>query len=222
MGHVANPLTCYATHWATTLWSVAGHFADNSNCVKTATKQYAALIFACVLFISLATAALLRSQGRLYWCACGSIIPWSFQIQSKHNSQHILDPYTFSHILHGVIFFGMLWFFRKHLSAGWRLVAACTIEAAWELLENSPIIIERYRSATASVLYSGDSIANSVADIAWCALGFLLAMHLGLWKSILLIAVFEIGCLLWVRDNLTLNVIMLLYPIDAIRTWQVG
>jgi len=170
----------------------------------------------------LLTALFLRIEGRSWWCACGDWRPWSFDVNTMHNSQHLLDPYTLSHILHGVIFFGLLYPLRNRISLGWRLVIACGLEAGWEMLENSPIIIDRYRTATAALGYSGDSILNSLADIAWCALGFEIARRLGLWKSVGLFFLFEIGCLLYVRDNLTLNVIMLLYPLQAIKTWQAG
>jgi Protein of unknown function (DUF2585) len=174
------------------------------------------------IVVFIATATFLHLEGRRWWCSCARPIPWSLDIHSTHNSQHVFDPYTFSHILHGVIFFGVLWPLREKISTGYRFLIACALEAAWELVENSPFVIERYRSATASLNYTGDSVINSLADIGWCALGFVIARYIGLKWSIAMFFVFEIGCLMWVRDNLTLNVIMLFYPIQAIKTWQAG
>lgn len=137
-----------------------------------------------------------------------------------HNSQHVIDWYTPSHVLHGLLFYGLLWLTLRRWSVAARLVVAAGIEVAWELLENSPIIIDRYRAQTAALGYEGDSIANSVADVASCVLGFLIARRVGLWPSVALFVAAELFTLWWIRDNLTLNVVMLLYPIDAIRQWQ--
>lgn len=170
----------------------------------------------------LATVVALRASGRTWWCACRQPIPFSTQVASSHNSQHLLDPYSFSHLLHGLIFFGVLQLLAPRLAVAWRMIIALGIEAAWEIVENSPAVIERYRAATASLGYSGDSIVNSTGDVLSCVLGFWLARQLGWWKSIALFVIVEVGMLFWIRDNLTLNVIMLLHPIDAIRRWQLG
>ena len=164
----------------------------------------------------------LRWQGRIWWCACGSPNPISVKVNSQHNSQHLLDAYSFSHLLHGVIFYGVLWFFRGKLSLNVRAAIAAAIEIGWELLENSPIIINRYRSATVSLGYSGDSIFNSLGDIASFVAGFYVARKLGLKWSIIIFVGVELIMLWLMRDNLTLNVLMLLWPIDAIRKWQPG
>ncbi len=132
----------------------------------------------------------------------------------------MFDPYTPSHLLHGVIFYWALrWgvFKRRWL---WALLIAAVIDAGWEVLENTPMVIDRYRAATVASDYYGDSIANSVSDWLSAIAGFLLARRIGPWASLAVFLVLEIGCLLWIRDNLTLNVIMLLWPIDAIRQWQ--
>ncbi len=164
----------------------------------------------------------LRWQGRVWWCACGKWYPISLNVNSMHNSQHLLDPYSLSHVLHGILFFGLLWFFRRKVSLSWRFAIAATVEIAWEMMENSPIIINRYREATISLGYSGDSIFNSLGDIGSFIVGFWIARRLGLWKSITAFIVIELLMLWWIRDNLTLNVLMLLWPIDAIRRWQAG
>jgi len=172
------------------------------------------LIFLAVIY--------LRWQGRVWWCGCGQWNPISLHVNSQHNSQHLFDPYSFSHVLHGVIFFGLLWPLRNRLSLNMRAAIAACIEIGWELLENSPIIINRYRAATVSLGYSGDSIINSLGDIASFVLGFFIARKLGLWRSIAVFVTIELLMLFLMRDNLALNVLMLLWPIDAIRKWQSG
>ena len=164
----------------------------------------------------------LRWQGRVWWCQCGRWYPISLHVNSQHNSQHLFDPYSLSHVLHGILFFGLLCFFRRRLSLGVRAALAATIEIGWEMLENSPIIINRYRAATIALGYTGDSIANSLGDIASFVLGFYIARKLGLWRSIAIFVAVELLMLWTMRDNLTLNVLMLLWPIDAIRKWQSG
>lgn len=168
------------------------------------------------------TVVALRFEGRIWWCACRTPTPFSIDVHSSHNSQHLLDPYSFSHLLHGIIFFWCLLLLLPRVQFGWRLLIALAIEAGWEVLENSPLIIERYRAATASQGYSGDSIVNSAGDVLSCALGFVLASYIG-WKwSIALFVAVELFMLFAIRDNLTLNVIMLITPLDAIRQWQMG
>jgi hypothetical protein len=164
----------------------------------------------------------LRWQGRVWWCKCGSWAPVSIAVQSPHNSQHLFDAYSFSHVLHGILFFGFLWLFRNKLSLNLRAAIATSIEIGWEMMENSPAIINRYREATVSLGYTGDSIANSLGDITSFVLGFYLARKLGLWWSVAIFIVVELSMLWLIRDNLALNILMLLWPIDAIRRWQAG
>jgi hypothetical protein len=139
-----------------------------------------------------------------------------------HNSQHLLDPYSLSHVLHGILFFGVLWLLRRRISLPWRFAIAAAIEIAWEMAENSPIIINRYRTATMALGYTGDSILNSLGDIASFLVGFWVAKKLRLWWSVAIFLAVELLLLWWIRDNLALNVLMLLWPIDAIRRWQQG
>ncbi len=181
-------------------------------------SRHAAFLVALLLV----TATLLLSMGRVTWCACGAWVPWSFDVWSSHNSQHLVDPYTLSHVLHGVVFYGLL----RALPAPHRervgLLAAAGLEALWEIVENSPYIIERYRENTASLDYTGDSIANSMADILACVGGYLLAAALPVWGSVLFFLGAELLMVVWIRDSLLLNVLMLLYPVSAIRDWQMG
>jgi hypothetical protein len=163
---------------------------------------------------------LLRLMGRIWICECGEIKLWEGAVNSSGNSQHLSDWYTPSHIIHGFLFYWFAWLVFRNRSVGFRLGAATFVEAAWEILENSPIIIERYRSATMSLNYFGDSILNSAMDTVWMGLGFLFALRMPVWLTVSIAVVFELLTAYVIRDNLTLNVLMLVWPIDAIRTWQ--
>lgn len=166
------------------------------------------------------TAAILLAMGRTPICTCGTIKLWHAAAVSPETSQHIADPYTFSHILHGVIFYWLLWIVAPSMSVSRRFLIAVGVEAAWEVLENSSFIIERYRSQTLALNYFGDSVLNSVSDILAMALGFAFARLAPVWASVALFFGIEIVSAYLIRDNLTLNVLMLLYPLDAIKAWQ--
>ncbi len=179
------------------------------------------------LGIVLITGAVLRAMGRVWWCACATPTPFVSDIWSNHCSQHLFDPYSLSHVSHGLLFsiaFG--WMAQGGLAGRVRpstavwFLAAVALEAGWEILENTPMVIERYRTQTASLNYNGDSIVNSLGDVISCAAGYLLARRIGPRRAFLLFLALELVMLLWIRDNLTLNVVMLIAPIQSIKQWQ--
>ena len=176
------------------------------------------------LAIVAVAAAILFAMGRVPICTCGYVKVWHGVVASSENSQHVSDWYTFSHIIHGFAFYGLFWLVgaRWGWSAGLRLVLAAVLEAGWEILENTPMIIDRYREQTIALDYYGDSVLNSVADMVSMVVGFLGAWRLPILLVIALTIVMEAGVAWWIRDNLTLNIIQLLYPSDAILEWQRG
>ena len=167
-------------------------------------------------------AAMLAWLGRTPICTCGYVKLWHGQVMSSENSQHLLDWYSPSHLLHGLAFYFILRYLLPHLSVGWRLVIAGLIEAAWEVVENTSWIIDRYRGETAALDYFGDSILNSTADMAMMLVGFVIAMRAPVWLSVALFIAAEVIVGYIIRDGLILNIIMLLWPLEIIKQWQLG
>lgn len=177
--------------------------------------------YKCLEFkILIATIICLRLLGRTWWAKSGTLIPWCFEVASENNSQTLLDPYTFSHILHGIIFFWFLiWLLPKWNNKS-RFIISLVLEAFWEIIENTPFIINRYRAINISLGYFGDSILNSTSDIMACVCGYIIAQRLGIKWSIIIYLAVEIIMLYTIKDSLFLNVIMLIYPFQFLQVWQ--
>jgi hypothetical protein len=169
-----------------------------------------------------AAAAILLAMGRHPICTCGTIDLWVGTRDSPKTSQMLADWYSLSHIVHGLLFYAALWLVARRWPAEWRFVIALLIEASWEVTENTPFVIDRYRETTAALGYTGDSVINSLSDILMMCLGFVLARKLPVWASVALVIVLEIVPLFVIRDNLTLNVWTLLAPNAAVQAWQAG
>jgi len=168
-------------------------------------------------------AGVLAAMGRPWWCSGGEPWPWSGEVWSMHNSQHLLDPYAVTHVTHGLVYYLVLRLaLGRRLDESARLVLAVAIEVTWEVIENTTLVVERYRAVTSSLDYFGDSIANSLGDVVACTLGYLLAMRMPWRRTLVAIVVLETLMAVWIRDGLFLNIVMLLYPVDALRTWQTG
>ena len=177
------------------------------------------IAFVVILLVQIVVERLL---GRIWICECGYVKLWEGGVNTPGNSQHISDWYTPSHIIHGFLFYWFAWLAFRNRSVGFRLGIATLVEAGWEILENSPLIIERYRSATMALNYFGDSILNSAMDTIWMAIGFFVARRLPVWVIVAIAIFFELLTAYIIRDNLTLNVLMLVWPIEAIKVWQGG
>ncbi len=199
---------------------------------KTAPRRAAPWLV--MLAMTVGTVITLRLLGRIWWCEGGAPgmfggnsgggepFLWSGDVWSMHNSQHLADPYSITHITHGLIF-ALLFICipqTRKLPFAWRMVMGLAIEAFWEIIENTSLVIDRYRESTMALGYNGDSIGNSVGDIACFALGFAFASRLRWYWSAGFFVVTEVVLLFTIRDNLTLNVLMLLWPVEAVKQWQ--
>jgi uncharacterized protein DUF2585 len=174
------------------------------------------------LVMAAATALILLWMGRPAICTCGEVKLWVGEVHGPDNSQHLADWYTPSHIIHGFLFYFLGWLFLRRNPPGDRLIAAMLIEAGWEILENTNWVIDRYREATMALGYSGDSVINSLADLLWMIFGFGLARRLPVWATVAIATGFELLTLIVIRDNLALNVLMLVAPVEGIANWQGG
>jgi hypothetical protein len=181
---------------------------------------WACLLVTALLLALLAAALLL--MGRPPWCECGYIKLWHGEVMSAENSQHIADWYSLTHLIHGFGLYGILWLVGRRWSLELRFVLTALIEVAWEVLENTDFVIGRYRDATIALGYYGDSVINAGVDVLFCLLGFVLAARLPVWATVALAALLEAVLAYAIRDNFTLNVIMLIHPFEAIGAWQRG
>jgi Protein of unknown function (DUF2585) len=163
---------------------------------------------------------LLRAQGRMFLCACGYFTVWTSDTCSSSNSQQLFDPYSFTHVLHGFLFFWLIALSFPRLAKAWQFWLALLLESAWEVFENTSFVINKYRTETAALGYQGDTVVNSVGDLACALVGFLIARRIGFRRSVILFLLIELVLILWIHDSLLLQILMLVRPVDAIKTWQ--
>jgi hypothetical protein len=182
-------------------------------------KHWAALA---VLAITGLAIVVIRLEGRIWFCDCWQLRFVIARAYSSHTSQHLSDPYTLTHLLHGLLFYWALLWLLPRTSWQTRLVLSTAIEALWEIVENSTFVINRYRDATAALGYTGDSVVNAAGDILACVIGYALAGKIGLRWSIVLFIAIEVGLLVTIRDNLLLNVVMLFFPLESLKQWQLN
>jgi hypothetical protein len=169
-----------------------------------------------------ATGLVLLFMGRVPICRCGYISLWHGQVMSAGNSQHVTDWYTFSHVIHGLLFYALFWLVGRRWPIGLRLAAAVLLEGAWEITENTDMVIDRYREATIALDYYGDSVLNSLSDVSAMVVGFVLAARFPVWAIVIAGLLMEVIVGYLIRDNLTLNILMLLWPMESVRQWQLG
>lgn len=173
-----------------------------------------------IAIVLLLMALLLWVEGRFLFCSCGVFRVWSGDTCSASNSQQLFDPYSFTHVLHGVALFWLVALVARRLTPAWQLWLALALEAAWEVFENTPFVIERYRAETAALGYTGDTIVNSYGDLACALVGFLVARQLGAVRAVIVFLVLELILVLWIHDSLLLQLLMLIHPVEAIKHWQ--
>jgi hypothetical protein len=191
-----------------------------SNTQNSPTKSRVFLVSLAIGAALVATTLLLHAEGRFWICSCGYISVWAGQICSANNSQHFLDPYSFTHVLHGFLYLWLLALVAPRLAVVWQFWCAIALGSLWEIFENSDFIINRYRTETAALGYQGDTIVNSLGDILCCAAGFMIARRLGLRHSLIVFVLLEVLSLVWIRDSLLLEILMLIHPVGALKAWQ--
>ena len=188
--------------------------------MTTATQRIRLIQITGVVVVVLLMILLLRAQGRLLLCECGYFETWTSDTCSANNSQQLFDPYSLTHVLHGILFFWLIALLFKRMPSGWQLWLALLLESAWEVFENTRFVIERYRTATAALGYTGDTVVNSIGDLACALIGFWIARRVGFRGSIILFLLVELVLILWIHDSLLLQLLMLIRPVEAIKSWQ--
>ena len=184
------------------------------------TKTDRAVQIAAACLVLLVMIVLLRAQGRLVLCACGYFDVWTSDTCSSNNSQQLFDPYSFTHVLHGFLFFWVIALLFRRLTAAWQLWLALFLESVWEVFENTSFVIDKYRTETAALGYTGDTVVNSLGDVACALAGFLVARRFGLRRSLIVFLLLELVLILWIHDSLLLQIVMLVRPVEAIKLWQ--
>ena len=171
--------------------------------------------------VLLLVVGLLRAEGRMFLCDCRHFAVWTSDTCSSQTSQQLFDPYSFTHVLHGFLFFWLMALLFRRMNPRWQVWLAVLLEGAWEVFENTPFVIEKYRTETAALGYQGDTIVNSLGDLTCALAGFLLARKLGVRWSLICFFFVEVVLTLWIHDSLLLQLLMLIRPVQAIKLWQV-
>src|SRR5215208_6244096 len=178
------------------------------------------LLIVMVAVVLVAMVVLLRAEGRSFLCACGQFAVWVGESCSSNTSQQLLDPYSFTHVLHGFFFFWLIALLFRRMARGWQFLPALLLESAWEVFENTSFVINKYRTETAALGYQGDTIVNSLGDLSCALLGFVIARQLGVRRSLILFVLIEAVLIFWIHDSLLLQILMLVRPVEAIKLWQ--
>ena len=187
----------------------------------TTTKDRRPLVpIIATVLVPLAMIGLLRAEGRMILCACGHFAVWVSDWCSSNTSQQLFDPYSFTHVLHGFLFFWLMALLFKRMPGAWQFLVALLLESAWEVFENTSFVVNKYRTETAALGYQGDTIVNSLGDLACALIGFVIARQLGVRRSLIVFVVIEAILIFWIHDSLLLQILMLIRPVEAIKLWQ--
>ena len=186
--------------------------------MTTRTDRAVQIVAACLALLVMIV--LLRAQGRMFLCACGYFDVWTSDTCSANNSQQLFDPYSFTHVLHGFLFFWLIKLLFRRMTASWQFWLALLLESAWEVFENTSFVINKYRTETAALGYTGDTVVNSLGDLACALVGFLIARQLGVRRSLIAFLLVEVVLILWIHDSLLLQILMLIRPVEVIKLWQ--
>jgi hypothetical protein len=187
----------------------------------TTTKDRHWLVFiVATALVLLALIVVLRAEGRRFMCACGYFAVWVGDWCSSNTSQQLLDPYSLTHVLHGFLFFWLIALLFKRMPRVWQFLLALLLESAWEVFENTSFVINKYRTETAALGYQGDTIVNSLGDLACALIGFVIARRLGVRRSLIVFVLIEVILSVWIHDSLLLQILMLVRPVEAVKLWQ--
>jgi len=188
--------------------------------MTTTNRRRALLPIIAAALVPLLMIVLLRAEGRRILCACGHFALWVSDWCSSNTSQQLLDPYSFTHVLHGFLFFWLIALLFKRMPRPWQFLLALSLESAWEVFENTSFVINKYRTETAALGYQGDTIVNSLGDLGCALLGFVIARQLGVPRSLIVFVLIEVVLTFWIHDSLLLQILMLIRPVEAIELWQ--
>jgi hypothetical protein len=188
--------------------------------MTTTNNRRKVVLSVATVLVLLALIALLHAEGRMFLCACGHFAVWVSDWCSSNTSQQLLDPYSFTHVLHGFLFFWLITLLFKRMPHAWQFFLALLLESAWEVFENTSFVINKYRTETAALGYTGDTIVNSLGDLGCALIGFVIARQLGVRRSLIVFVLIEAVLIFWIHDSLLLQMLMLIRPTGTIKLWQ--